>query len=146
VIIRNEEEAVAAYVSRLGGKIPEGHYVVATCVVDLGFILPDDACLWSVGLTSDDEANWITGGVTTILGPDGRGWTFPVSFHESEIIAMALAHLYIEGVSDLVDPDALAEQLRVITSEKNRAIWALADAARRGDLQQGPASSRPPSP
>jgi hypothetical protein len=30
----------------------------------------------------------------------------------------------------------LAEQVKVITEEKNRAIWALADAARRGDLGQ----------
>jgi hypothetical protein len=112
VRIRNKEDAVAAYVSSIGGEIPEGHSVVATYIVDLGFILADDTCLWSVGLTSDDEANRITERGSTILGPDGRAWTFPVSFPESELIEMALAHLYIEGVSDLVDPDALAEQLR----------------------------------
>jgi hypothetical protein len=140
VIIRNEEDAVAAYASYLGGKIPEGYYVTATCMVDLGFILPDDSCLWSVGLTSNDEANTITGGVRTILGPDGKVWAFPVSSHERQIIEMALTHLYIEGLSDLVDPDVLEEQLEVITSEKNRAVLALADAARRGELQQVPAS------
>ena len=58
------------------------------------------------------------------------------NFHDREIVEMALTHLYIEGVTDLVDPDVLAEQVKVITEEKNRAIWALADAARRGDLGQ----------
>src|SRR5271157_3702058 len=83
------------------------------------------------------RGNWITGGRRTILGPDGKAWTFSNhNIHDPEIVKKALTHLYVEGVVDLVDPDVLAEQIRVITQEKDGAIFRLADAARRGDLSQ----------
>jgi hypothetical protein len=124
------------YVASLGGSVPDGYYVTAGCIVDLGSMLSDDDGLWSVGLTSEDEANWITGGRRTILGPDGKAWTFSNrNIHDPEIVKKALTHLYIEGVADLVDPDRLAEQVKVITQEKDGAIFGLADAARRGDLR-----------
>jgi hypothetical protein len=104
VRIRNQEDAVAAYVSSLGGRVPDRHYVTASCIADLGSMLSDEDCLWSVGLTSDDEANWITGGRRTILGPDGKAWAFSNRNIRDPEIVKALTHLYIEGAADLVDP------------------------------------------
>ncbi len=94
----------------------------------------------SVRLPSDDEVNWPTGGSTTIVGPDGRTWTFSsnANFHDLEIMKMALILIYTEDVADLVEPDVLAEQVRVITARMNESIRARAEAARRADLQQVP--------
>ena len=129
--IRNQEDA-AAYVSHLDGQIPDGYYVTATCMVDLGFILSYDACLWSVAFTSDDEGKWV-------------GLDLPI---ESQLLRArnrgdGQTDLYIGGVADLVDPDVLAERLKVITMKMNEAIWALADAARRGYLRQLPQEHHP---
>ena len=138
--IHNQEEAIAAYVASCGGSIPEGHHVVATCVVDLGFILEDDECLWRVASLPDDEKDGIFGGMTTILGPDGKAWTMSANrnFHDREIAERALTHIYIEGVADLVDPEMLADQVELITQQRDRAIFALPDAARRGELRHVP--------
>jgi hypothetical protein len=59
---------------------------------------------------------------------------------------MALTHLYIEGVADLVDPDALAEQVKAITWQRDAAICALPDAARRGNLRRAPVQQQPNTP
>jgi hypothetical protein len=137
VRIRNEEEAIEAYVSSRGGQIPEGYYVTATCVVDLGFALSDGACLWSVGLATDDEGSWLTEGSMSYLGPDGKVWTFPanLNFYDPEIIKKALRHIYVEDVADLVDCKALAEEVKLITRSEKQSIWSLSVAARRGKLR-----------
>ena len=81
--------------------------------MDLSFILEDGTCLWHVGLVPDDEADSIFPGTSTIMGPDGKIWTFPYNpnFFDREIAERAPTHLYIEGVADLVDPDSLCEQV-----------------------------------
>jgi hypothetical protein len=107
-------------------------------VVDLGFILDDDQCLWRVGLVPDDEKEGIIGGMTTMLGPDGKAWTMSANpnFHDREIAERALTHRYIGGVADLVDPETLADRVELITRQRDEAIFALPDAARRGELQR----------
>jgi hypothetical protein len=138
--IRNEKDAVDAYVAYRGGRIPEGYHVMATCVVDLSFTLPDDSCLWHVREIPDDESGLVFGGTTTIFGPDGRAWTFPANpnLYDIEIMERALSHLYIEGVAELVDAEVLVEQVHAITTQRDAAIFALLDAARRGELRQEP--------
>jgi hypothetical protein len=117
-------------VAHCGCSIPEGYHVVATCVIDLGFILDDDECLWRVGFVPDDENDRITGGMTTILGPDGKAWTMSANpnFHDREIAERALTHLYVEGVADLVDPETLADRVKLITRQRDEGIFALPDA------------------
>jgi hypothetical protein len=136
--VRNQDEAIEAYASFRGGQIPEGYYVTARCAVDLGFALSDDACLWSVGLASDDEANSITGDTRTYLGPDGKVWTFPANprFYRREIIEEALTDIHVEGVADLVDPQTLAEKVKLFTPNEDRSIWSLSVAARGGKLRR----------
>ena len=138
--IRSEEDAIAAYVASLPGGIPEGYSVAASLVMDLSFILEDDTCLWHVGLVPDDEADSIIPGTSTIMGPDGKIWRFPYNpnFYDREIAEKALTHLYIEDVADLVDPDSLCEQVKLITSQRDQAIFALPEAARRGELRGVP--------
>ena len=144
--IRNKEEAMAAFLASLSDGVPEGYSVVADCVMDLSFILEDDTCLWSVGLAPDDEAHWITGGERSIVGPDGQLWKFPANpRYDCDIAVNALSRLYIEGVADCVDPASLARQVNIITSQRDSAIYALPDAARRGDLRQGREPHRPAS-
>jgi uncharacterized protein YfcZ (UPF0381/DUF406 family) len=138
VRIHDQQDAIAAYVAYRGGSIPEGYHVTASCAVDLGFILDDGQCLWRVGFYPDHEEDWIIGGMTTILGPDGKDWTMSTNrnFHDREIAERALTHLYIEGVADLVDPEALADRIELITRQRDEAIFALADAARHGELRR----------
>ena len=138
--IRSEHDAVAAYVASLAGGIPEGYSVAASLAVDLSFILEDGMCLWHVGLVPDDEAHLITPGTSTIMGPDGRAWTFVANpnIYDPEVAEKALSLLYIEGVADLVDPDSLREQVKLITEQRDGAIFALPDAARRGELREMP--------
>ena len=50
----------------------------------------------------------------------------------------ALTDLDIEGVADLVDPGSLREQVELITRQRDAAIFALPDAARRGELREVP--------
>jgi hypothetical protein len=140
VRIRNEEDAKAAYLAYLRGEVPEDCHLAARRAVDLGFALEDDAGLWSVWVEPDDQDDFFTGQGMTILGPDGRVWKFSSneSVHERRIVEMALTHLYIEGVAHLVDPDALKEQVGVITSQRNHAVWALAEAGGRGELRRVP--------
>jgi hypothetical protein len=100
-----------------------------------------DECLWRVGLVLDDEDD--IGSMApmglTILGPDGKAWWMSGSWlYDPEIWQKALAHLYIEGVADLVDPDELAHHVGLITEQRNNAIVALPDAARRGELRWVP--------
>ena len=119
--------------------------MIADCVMDLSFILEDDTCLWSVGLAPDDEAHWLTGGERSIIGPDGQLWTFPSNpRYDRDIAVNALSHLYIEGVADRVDPASLAEQVNLITMQRDNAIYALPDAARWVDLRRG--REPPPAP
>lgn len=138
--IRSEEDAIAAYVASLSGGIPEGYSVAVSLAMDLSFILEDGTCLWHVGLVPDDEADSITPGTSTIMGPDGKVWRFPYNpnFYDREIVERALTHLYIENVADLVDPDSLCEQVKLITRQRDEAIFALPDAARRGELREVP--------
>ena len=100
----------------------------------------EDACLWRVGFIPDDEKDGIMGGMTTILDPDGKAWTMSANpvFHDREIAERALTHLYIEGVADLVDPETLADQVKLITRQLDEAIFVLPDAARRGELRRSP--------
>jgi hypothetical protein len=137
--IHNREEAIAAYISHLGGGVPRGYRVEATRIAEVGFATFEDGWLWDVELTNGEPH---IGGMSTIVGPDGKIWTFsshPAS-HDPGIVELALFELYTEGVADLVDPGALADQLEVISNQKNDAIRALSDAARRGDLRRSPQS------
>ena len=136
--IRSKEDAIAAYTVSRRGSIPEGCYVTARCFVDLSFMLEDGECLWAVGLGSDDEENWITPGTTTILGPDGKGFSFPnnPNFYDREIMETVLTLLYTEDVAGRVDPDAVVEQVKAITIQRRDAISALLDAAREGTLRR----------
>jgi hypothetical protein len=136
VRIRSQEEAIAAYLATQSGVIPEGYSVTANCVMDLSFILEDGTCLWSVGLKPDDTEGGVTGGYRTFIGPDGKLWRFPSSpLCDRDIAVSALTHLYLEGVADLVDSESLAEQVMLITGQRDGAIFALPDAARRGELR-----------
>ena len=88
--------------------------------------------------TKNDIGSMVPSGVT-ILGPDGRAWTMSGSWlFDRDIAEKVLAHLYIEGVADLVDPEVLAYHVRLITEQRNNAIEALPDAARRGALREAP--------
>ena len=138
--IHDEQDAIAAYMDSRSGGIPERYSVVARCVVDLSFILEDGTCLWSVSLVPDDEAHVITPGRRTIIGPDGKIWTYPTNFnfYDDEIAERTLTHLYIEEVADLVDPDSWREQVKLITTQRDQAIFAVCDAARQGELRQVP--------
>jgi hypothetical protein len=138
VRIRNEEEAIAAYMASCSDAIPDGHSVAARCDLGLSFILEDGTCLWHIVLVPDDEAHMIFGGDSTFIGPDGKVWTFTANpnFYDHQIARMALAHLYIDGVADLVDAEALKERVEMIVTQRDGAIYALPDAARRGELRQ----------
>jgi hypothetical protein len=140
VRIRNEQDAIAAFVALLG-SIPEGNHVSATRLELASLGGDTDECLWRVGLALDDENDidsMAPMGIT-ILGPDGKEWWMSGSWlYDPEIAEKALAHLYIEGVADLVDPEMLADHVRLITEQRNHAIEALPDAARRGELRRAP--------
>jgi hypothetical protein len=113
------------YVASLGGSVPDGYYVTAGCIVDLGSMLSDDDGLWSVGLTSEDEANWITGGRRTILGPDGKAWTFSNrNIHDPEIVKKALTHLYIEGVALAGETCGIRRRTRTFRPDTSRRAEA----------------------
>ncbi len=122
----------------------EGYYVDATCVVDLSWHFPDDSGLWRVLEIPYDENDRIIPGTTTIVGPDGKAWTHTANpnFYDDEIVETALYLLYFEGLADLVDPEALFERVEAITTQRNHAIYALPDAARRGDLRKAPEEDR----
>ena len=72
----------------LSGGIPEGYSVAASLVMDLSFILEDGTCLWRVGCPFYDEAESITPGTSTVMGRDGKIWTFPYNpnFYDREIV------------------------------------------------------------
>jgi len=141
--IRSQADALAAYAATLHGGVPEGYSLFATSVVDLSFMLEDDDCIWHVGLAPEDEGHIIVGGESTFLGPDGKLWTFPSSpnFFDHEIAERALTILYLEGVADLVDAAALADQVSFIIRQRNEVIHGLPDAARRGELRENPEGS-----
>ena len=139
--IRNETDAIAAYVAACWGSIPEGYHVNTACVELAVFGGDTDECLWRVKMVPDDEDDidkYFVGGLT-VLGPDGKEWWISGSWlYDPEIWEKALAHLYIEGVADLVDPEMLADHVQLITEQRNNAIEALPDAARRGELRRAP--------
>lgn len=138
--ISGEEDAIAAFVANHGGTVPDGYYVVATCVMDLGFMLEDYDALWRVAFVPEDEENLIIGGTTTILGPDGQEFEFPNSMMvgggNHEVAIEALTFIYLEGVADLVDPDDLVDAIGGILIETHRASAGLVEAARRGELSR----------
>jgi hypothetical protein len=138
VKIHNEQDAIAAYLASRSDGIPEGYSVAARCVMDLSFVLEDGTCLWSVSQIPDDEVHMVFPGMRTIIGPEGKIWKYPANpnFFDDEIALRTLTHLYIEQVADLVDPDSWREQVELITTQRDRAIVAVCDAARRGDLRQ----------
>jgi hypothetical protein len=147
VRIRNEKDAIAAYVAARWGSIPEGYHVKVTSV-ELAYFGGyfgdgDESCLWRVKMVPDDESDilkYFPGAITT-LGPDGKVWEISGNndWHDRDIWEKALAHLYIEGVADLVDSESLAHHVELITASRDSAILALPDAARRGELRRAPA-------
>lgn len=134
--VHSREDAVAVYLSGRETPIPEDCHVYAESVLDFSaFDFPDDAQLWSVGVTPGDGRG-IFGSNSNYIGPDGKIWTYPANsnFVDPEILKHALFHLYIEGVTDLVDPSTLIDRVSAITKQRDEAIYSLPDAARRGDL------------
>ena len=134
VRIRNEKDAVAAYLSHEGDPIEEGWHVTVDRLLNVGI----DEWLWDVwqapdeGVTHDDAR--------TIFGPEGKVWTFSrhPGVHDDHAVRSALWRLYDEGVQDLVDPESLAEQVQLITRQMLDSVAALPDAARRGLLRRVP--------
>jgi hypothetical protein len=118
--IRNAGDAKAAFVSYWGDRIPEDVQVAASCIVHLS----GDGGLWGAWLVIDGVDDPFSG-ARTILGPDGRFWSFSSNpaIHDPDITLMGLAHLYEESVSDLVDADQLAQHLKAITRMKDEAVW-----------------------
>jgi hypothetical protein len=99
-----------------------------------------NACGASVWYPTTKQAGLLLVGTQGSSALTGRCETFPdnPSFYDRHIAVMALAHLYIDGVADLVDPDALAKQVEFIVTQRDEAIRALPETARKGELRQLP--------
>ena len=136
--IRTEEEAVAVYTSLLGSDLAEGSHVVARCLVDGGGVLPDDGCIWTVGIKHYNKDNVRLGGSHNYLGPDGKVWTFPSSYSslDPDIAKTVLFLIYAEGVADQVDPYALVDRVVAVINPRSHAISALVEDAQEGRLRQ----------
>lgn len=123
--IRTRQDAIAAFKSHLGRPIEDG------CHIHVEHL---NGWLWQVRELVDEGMNFDK--TRTIIGPDGKVWTFEFYAHDLDSIEEALYYLYDEEISDLVNPEALADRIRDITQSRVRAVQALPDAARRGELQR----------
>lgn len=139
--VESEKDAIAAYMASRPFGVPKGYSVAATCLVDFSFLLEDGARLWSIQVVPEDEAQIRIPGTATIVGPDGKVWTYVANptVYDDEILKVVLIHLYLERVADLVDPDSLFERVEFMTRQRDEAIVSFLDEARRGELRgRGP--------
>jgi hypothetical protein len=99
--------------------------------------------LWSVGQL--DEQGRPLAGAMSIVGPDGRLWTFSSnpSIHDPNLVVGALARLYDSDATQLVELDRLADRIRHLTDERQTQLRAIVRDAQAGELRTPPARRLP---